>query len=128
MTDAEIIATTALVLNVIVAIVGATWGVARVNHQIKGALERELEGLHAAIHHVELRNERQMGEMGLALRTKITEVELHLRDNFVRRDIFQDTVVILTKNMESQFARLEAAINRLSDKVTAIIQNSGERP
>ncbi len=124
MTVAEILSAIAVLLNVAVAIAGATWGIAKVNRQVKGALEKELESLHDIIHQVELREERQMGEMGLALRAKIQEVELHLRDNFIRRDVFQDTVKILSANMESQFSRLEGAINRLSDKVSALTQRS----
>ncbi len=65
--------------------------------------------------------ERKIGEVGIALRTKISEVELFGRDTYIRRDTFQEMVRLMTNNIQSQFQRLEDSITKLGEKLDGFI-------
>lgn len=128
MATSEVIAFTSLGLNLLIAIIGATWGIGKISSKLQETFQVEIDGhkqttvkavesLQKLISENELSTERKIGETGASLRTKITEVELHIRDNFVRRDTFQEMIRLMSTNMQTQFERLEASINRLSDKL-----------
>lgn len=55
---------------------------------------------------------RQFGETVAALRQKITDVELYVRDNFVRRDSFYTNIQELAKRIETRIDRLETKIDK----------------
>ncbi len=55
---------------------------------------------------------RQFGETALALRQKITDVELYVRDNYVRRESFYSNIQELAKRIETRIDRLETKIEK----------------
>lgn len=119
------------VLNLLVLVVGGTWGIAKVNDKLQETFQGQLEdhkastsaALEASRHltsTMKLDMERKVGEVGTAIREKITQVELYTRDHFVRRETFQEVVKLMSSNMETQFANIQASLNRLSDKLDRI--------
>lgn len=117
MPGAEIIATLSLLLNVLVAVIGFTLGISRINSKVKETFEGEIISIKSTVSESELSMERKIGEVGSALREKIAQVELFNRDTFVRRDSFQQTTMILTKTMENQFDRLQRSVDMLAEKI-----------
>lgn len=92
----------ALILNVIVALVGLTWGLAKIRDTVKDEIIK---------YRIELNDDidstgRSFGESIAAVREKIREVELFIRDTYVRRD-----------NWSEGFERIEASLRRMEQKI-----------
>jgi hypothetical protein len=109
----EWIALSALALNFITAIVLLTWGVGKVKDQVKDHLKDDIDELVLAIAESELKLERKTGEVGAALREKITQVEFFVRDNYVREKDFDSMI----KMFEGRFDRLQDSMDRLGEKI-----------
>src|SRR4051812_47148143 len=95
MTLVEFTSVAALGLNVIVALVGVTWGLGKIRDTVGEKLEEHRETVRIEIeaHRREVDDNlraarREFGETGAALRQKISEVELWSRDHFVKKDTF----------------------------------------
>lgn len=97
MTIAEIIAVSSLVVNLGMVLIGL---------KIK-----------ADVTSVEIALERKMEQGEAEIRENVREVELYLRDNFVRKTSFDKVVEMMTTQMQAQFERLQASIDRLNDKL-----------
>lgn len=110
---AETLALTSLALNVLVAVIGLTWGIGRVRDTVKDEIEQNKEAVNAKIEGLRLNT----GEMGISIRQKITEVELHVRDHFVRRDSFDNFVTLFNESIKAQFARLDKRLERMEEKM-----------
>lgn len=113
MSTTKWLASAALFLNFVAAVVGLTWGVGRVKDQVKDHLKDDIDNLIAAIAEAELKMERRAGEMGSALREKITQVEFFVRDNYVREKDF-DMVI---QTMNTRFDRLQDVLDRMNEKL-----------
>lgn len=135
----DYIAIGSISLNILVALVGGTWGISKITANISTEFQQELDGqkedttrrldgLQRLMSGNELAMERNIGETGAAIREKIKEVELFTRDNFVRRDTFHEMVQLLTTNMQTQFGRLEETLNRLSDKLDRLVERAINSP
>lgn len=59
------------------------------------------------------------GEMGTAIRTKISEVELFCRDTFMRRDSFYKTIELLSADLKVQFSKMDTRLDRMENKLDA---------
>lgn len=126
------------VFQVVATLVGGAWVLGRANARIAETFREELDkhkadttkGLdevNKILVENELSAERRVGEVGAALRSKITEFELFVRDHYVRRDTFQEMVKMMSTSVQSQFARLEASINRLSDKFDQLLAGRNQQ-
>ena len=60
---------------------------------------------------------RMVGEIGAALRQKVTEVELWARDTFVRRDEFKASVDQVNRNIDSLRSSTEVAMKAFDAKM-----------
>lgn len=60
---------------------------------------------------------RSAGEGVAALRTKVHEVELWTRDNFVRRSDFSQVIDGVTRSIEGLGVRVDAAVVRIEAKI-----------
>ena len=104
-----------LAVNSIALAVSFTWKLSKVTSEIRDEISRDKEVIRA-----EIRAEsRMVGETIGAVRTKITEVEIWSRDNFVRRDSFQSIIDRFTSEqqawrdaMDERFSRFEAKLDR----------------
>ncbi len=113
MTVAEIIAATGLILNIIVALVGLTWGIGKVRDTIRKEIEDHREKFDNELHQLRLNT----GEVATALRQKITEVELFNRDTFMRRDSFYEVMKGYGADMRSQFEKIDQRLERMEAKI-----------
>jgi hypothetical protein len=116
MPSAELLAAVSLVLNFIVAAVGLTWGIAKVRDTVRDEIEA---------HRVTIDNKidslrSHTGEMGSALRAKITEVELYTRDTFIRRDTFNNFVSNITESFKVAFDKIDRRLERMETKMDNI--------
>jgi hypothetical protein len=110
---AEGIALAGLALNVMVAVIGATWGLAKV----RAAISEEIDG-----HRLRIDGEldnlgRSFGETATALREKIREVELFTRDTFMRRDDFSTFRDQLFADLKEMRAELIGRLDRMEIKM-----------
>jgi hypothetical protein len=63
-----------------------------------------------------LKVKAEVGEMQARMQEKIREIELYTRDNFVRSDLFDKFVSLLSSNMEVRIKDIQTSIDRLGDK------------
>lgn len=123
----------------IVAVVGATagivWKLSRIEKEVREHVADEIkeasEHAGAQIDNVErdLANlerdsiaradtlRRETGEMGLAIRQKIHDVEVFNRDTFVRVDSFELVIGRIEKSIEKLGDRLESKVDRVVDRL-----------
>lgn len=117
MSDATWIALAGFVLSGCVALITAAMGVRKLNETLKKEIDKQLDYIKRELHDAELGGERRMGEMGEALREKISQVEFHVRDNFVDKEIFNKMIDMAAANNEYQFRALNEAVSRIHDKL-----------
>lgn len=104
-----------IVLNIVVAAVGLTWGIAKLRDAIRDEIDEHRDQTEHKIDTLRL----NVGEMGTALRTKISEVELFSRDTFMRRDSFYKTIEMLSADLKAQFIKMDSRLDRMENKLDA---------
>lgn len=107
-----LVAVATLLLNVVIAVKGGAWGLS----DRLAAMESRLANTMAA-HRTEIDSafetmRRETGETAAALRTKIHEIETWARDEFVRKNSF-----------ENALSRIEKSVDRLSEKLDEFRQS-----
>lgn len=106
-----------LILQAIVAIVAVVWTAGRVARGLEQEGDRKLRLLEIKVDaEVDKLNSR-IGEVGNALRTKVTEVEFYVRDNFVTNDVLDKIIVMFGDNMRLQFEGLKGSIEEIRDRL-----------
>lgn len=102
------------ILQAVVYLVVGIWKLSQIKSEILAAI---------AVHRKEYDDEfarvrREFGEVGQAIREKITQVELFCRDNYVRRDSFykvnddtQASIKELGKELRERLERMEEKID-----------------
>lgn len=60
---------------------------------------------------------REVGETLTAMRQKIQEVELYIRDNYVRRDSFSEVTKRISNEVEAAVGRVELQVAKLENKI-----------
>jgi len=123
MTAPEIIAVCSLVLNVIIALVGFTWGLSKIASTIEEKILMFKEKIDLEID----AGRREVGEVVTAIRTKIHDVELYMRDNYVRRDTFTKLFESMQKDMQNLGERIFVRLERMERKID-LKKNDGEDP
>lgn len=109
----EYIAICSLLLNLGVAVVGATWGIAKIKDTVRDAMDdhrKEFDGQLDTLG-------RSFGETVLALRQKIHEIETWARDEFVRKGSFEQAVNRMEHTVGDQFSKLEKRLERMELKI-----------
>lgn len=102
-----------LALNLGIAIVGATWGIAKIKDTVRDAMD---------FHKKEFDNEidaigRSFGETVSAMRQKIHEIETWARDEFVRKGSFEAAINRMESTVSDQFKKLESRLERMETKI-----------
>lgn len=113
MTVAEIVSVCGLLFNILVAIVGLTWGVAKIRDAVRAEIEEHREKFDTQIDALR----QNTGEMGAALRQKINDVELYARDTFMRRDSFQLVQAELKEQVKALGDKIENRLERMEAKI-----------
>ena len=110
----------AVLANLFIAGIGWVWSLGRSskNADVKIAqrakvVTEELNGMERRLHADIDNSTRQFGETVSAIRTKVTEIELWNRDNFVSKGTFK----AVTDEMKRSWERFE---DNLNDKLEAI--------
>ena len=137
MTPAEIMAATAVVvgaINFIVLVIGGTWKASRIEISLRESFTTAL-GTHRREIDDEIdRGRREFGETASALRQKIidvgdriTQVEFYLRDNFVRKESFDQTTRGLAESLRAFRDELKTHIEKLDGKLDRIAERNDRR-
>jgi hypothetical protein len=113
-TFTEFAAVAALLLNVTIAIVGATWGLSKIKEAVRDLMEMHRREVDQQLSSMG----RNFGETASAIREKVREVEIWGRDNYVRRDDFlvatgeiKAGIALLGERLENRFERMESKID-----------------
>lgn len=113
LTIAEGTAITALGLNVIVAIVGLTWGLGKIRDTVRDEIDVHRNRIDAEIDNVRL----EFGESVRAVRQKINDVELWTRDNLVKKDSFGTVTDRISREVRDLGERLDKRLERMESKI-----------
>ena len=113
MSPEAIIALVALGLNVVVALVGMTWGLGKIKDAIRNEIEQHREKFDQELDMIG----RNFGETASALREKIREIELYCRDTFVRRESFSEVITKLSSDINLLATRIETRLVRMEEKI-----------
>jgi len=108
-----IAAVASLLLNCIVALVTLTWGLKKVGDRINEKIEVHREKLESDIEEAR----KMSGELAAALRGKIQEIELYIRDTYVRRDSFSEVMKNYGIEMRGQFDMVNNRLERMEKKI-----------
>lgn len=105
------------VLNIVVLSVGGVMALARSTAAINKTItdhRTEIDGEFVIIR-------KETGELGAALRQKLTDIELWSRDNFVRRDSFASTMERVERNIKDMGDRIETRLLRMEGKIDSAV-------
>lgn len=109
------IAAATLTVNVVVMLIGGAVAYARQESRMQAmvaqAQKESDERIDTTI--------RQFGETAIAIRQKITEVELFMRDNYIKRDSFYHGINELANNVKSLSDGLDGRLIRMESKIDA---------
>jgi hypothetical protein len=121
MDNATLIALGTFLVTIGSTVVGITLGIKRISDNVKVALDAQIETNRRDIAEVQLSGERRVGELGHALREKITQVEFHLRDNYVSQPTFYRFMDMTAADIDNQFRTMQEMMSRLNDKIDQLI-------
>jgi hypothetical protein len=113
MSVAEVTAIAALALNIVVAIVGVTWGLAKIRETIRTEIEEHRIAFDADIDGLR----REFGETAQAIRQKVSDVELWGRDNYVKKDSFGVVTDRISKEVKDFADRIDKRLERMESKI-----------
>lgn len=116
------VALSAFVLNMIGTIVGVTWKLSRVEVSLRETIVHERKEIDRDIE----QQSREFGETVAAVRSKVHEVEVWTRDNFVRRDEWHQAMNQMQERWASgekagdeRWLRLETKVDRIFERIMA---------
>lgn len=110
---AEGTALAALALNMIIAVVGLTWGLGKIRDTVRDAIDVHRKKIDEEID--TLRHE--FGETVQAIRMKVTEVELWTRDNLVKKESFGLVTDRISREVRDLGERLDKRLERMEGKI-----------
>lgn len=113
MTIAEVTAISALVLNVIVAVVGLTWGLGKIRDTVRTEIEQHRIAFDADIDGLR----REFGETAQAIRQKVSDVEIWGRDNYVKKDSFGVVTDRISREVKDFADRIDKRLERMEEKI-----------
>jgi hypothetical protein len=113
MNVAEVTAISALILNVVVAIVGLTWGLGKIRDTVRDEIEEHREAFDSEI--ASLR--REFGETVQAIRQKVSDVEIWGRDNYVKKDSFGMVTDRISREVKDFADRIDKRLERMEVKI-----------
>lgn len=124
MTASDWLAAITLAWTILASIIALTWGVSQIASRVEQSMRADfdkfkrviydkVDQLENSIGEKELSMERRLGEVGNAFRTKITEVELYMRDNFVRNKDMDALLKLFNERLD----RLQSGLDRVVEKM-----------
>ncbi len=113
MSAMEMIALGGLALNVLVAVVGLTWGIAKIRDAVRAEIEAYRNRFDGELGELD----RSFGKNLLDQRDKIREIELYVRDTYLRRDSFQEVIRAMQGDLRSSFDKIDQRLERMEKKI-----------
>lgn len=113
MNIAEVTAISALVLNIVVAIVGLTWGLGKIRDTVRDEIEEHRVAFDADIDGLR----REFGETAQAIRQKVSDVEIWGRDNYVKKDSFGMVTDRISREVKDFADRIDKRLERMEAKI-----------
>ena len=110
-----VIAICAVVLNILVTVIGGIWKLSRVELALRDAIDTSGREIDERIDE----QGRRFGENIYAIREKIKEVELYIRDNYVQHESFYT----VKDDLGSDIKQLGADLSKRLDRMEQIIIN-----
>lgn len=114
------IALISLAFNILVAAVGLTWGIGKIRDAVRDEIEDHKEKFDAEVDSLR----QNTGEGLSAIRQKINDVELFVRDTFVRRDTFARFVDTIQTSLNAQFDKFSTRMDRMENKIDKLAERS----
>lgn len=128
-----IVGTLGFVLNIVVLSIGGTWKLSRVEASIRQSvsdhrkeIDTEIMGVRKDFSDDLTVMRREFGETGAAIRAKINEVELFMRDEFVRKRSFEAVLNEVRGDIKGMGDKLEARLLRMEGKIDRAASNERE--
>lgn len=125
------VALASFVMNLLIAVIGATWGIAKIRAAVTEEMTKHKEAADAKIAAVETRLSAKVetalhdtGEALAEIRTKINEVELWARDNFVRRESFTQIINEWRDGFRDLGTRVDRRLERIENLILGRPNNS----
>lgn len=103
----------AFIVNLIVCTVHATWALARIESALRKDIQTSRDETDGRID----RQSREFGETAAAIRQKVTEVELYIRDNFVRKPSFEAVMGRIEADLKELGKDFVARLDRMEEKI-----------
>lgn len=113
MTIIEIVAISSLGLNVVIAVVGATWGITKIKDAVRDAIDKHRQKYDDDLDSLG----RSFGEGLSAIRQKVHDLETWIRDEFVRKASFEGSSNRMERTISDQFDKLEKRLERMEAKI-----------
>jgi phage shock protein A len=107
------VAISGLALNIMVAVVGVTWGIAKIRDTVRTEIDNHRDRFNADID--DLR--KAMGETVAGLRQRIAEVELYAANQYVRREGFYEVQKQLAGDIKAMGEQIAARLERMENKI-----------
>lgn len=109
------------IVAVIVAVAGCVRYLSHIEKGLGESMDAHIENVERKIDLKERESlgraetlRHETGEMGLALRQKIHDVEIETRDTFVRKDMFEQAMTRIEKSIEKAVDKIEEKIDKLT--------------
>lgn len=102
-----------IVLQTIALIIGGVWALAKTEKALNEQVSEHKLETESRLN----QTLREVGENFTAMRQKVTEVELYMRDHFVQKDAFQAIVSQIMSDMKSIGDRIETRLLRMESKI-----------
>lgn len=116
----EIIALSGLALNVGIALVGATMGIAKIRETVREEIDKHRDTFDGKVD----QTSRNVGEALSAIRTKMHEIETWARDEFVRKGSLELVIHRQEVALTSEFQKIDKRFDRIESKLDVL--QSGE--
>lgn len=110
---AEWVAVAGLALNMVIAIVGVTWGIAKIRDTVRTEIDAHRDRFNVDID--DLR--KNFGETAAALRQKVSDVELYAANQYVRREGFYEVQKQLAGDIKAMGEQIAARLERMENKI-----------
>ncbi len=112
------------IVNIGVLTATGTWKLRGLQADLTTAFTAAMATHRAAVDEEIEMMRREFGETGLALRQKITDVELYVRDHFVSKGTFTQVASDLDGDIKEMRTEIRDDLKRLESKIDKINENN----
>jgi macrodomain Ter protein organizer (MatP/YcbG family) len=124
LTIGNLIQVVVFIVSAIVAILSMRFEIRALRHTLKNVEQRQTvinekyENLEQTLANRIIESEQNVGETIAAIRERVVQIELYMRDNFVRKETFSITMNELKNDVKNVGDKIEVRLLRIESKVT----------